>query len=71
MTLTIPNCRVSVTERGASVEYMGGSLWVPKEGLAGFKPGEYASLVLSVRLYSGRSGDRSFTGLRVVGLIGK
>ncbi len=64
MILQISNCTVSVSDKGsASVDYMGGSLWLPSSACKGVKAGEYKSLSLEVRLRSFRSSDRSYTAL--------
>lgn len=61
MKLIVDSCKVVLSERGANVDYVGGSLWLRPELAKGLKNGPYPALSFDVRLRSVRVGDRSYT----------
>lgn len=72
MTLTLENCSVRMLPQGAaSVDYIGGSIYVPKDANSGrLKEGPAREVHLQIRLYHVRtSTGRNALALGVAGVV--
>lgn len=68
MQLIISPCDISINERGATVSFMGGQIWLRSELASSLRPGKCDRLALDVTLRPVSAGDRHFDALFVRGL---
>lgn len=67
-TLTLSPVDVSITERGGTLSYMGGSLWLRSEYCTGLRPGSMPSITLDVSLRRVVSGERVYDAIMINGV---
>lgn len=67
-TLTLSPVDVSITERGATVSFMGGSLWLRPELCSGLRAGPMSSIALDVSLRRVSAGERVYDAIMVQGV---